>query len=264
MAKPKLEALRNEYDALLKTCEIRPNRLAAVKKICETVLANRLRYEKIAAETGVPWFMVGAIHSLESSLRFDKHLHNGDPLSARTVQVPKGRPKGGSPPFTFEESAIDALTFDKLTLDLDRSFAGICFKLEGYNGFGSRSRGINTPYLWSFSNHYTKGKFVKDGVYDPEAVSQQCGAAVILRRLLEMQAIQFEEHVEPELKDDLSITFSKKKSTNASKVEDVMKFQRMLNTQPGVFLVVDGVPGSRTSDAVKLVFGHFLKGDPRA
>ena len=40
---------------------------------------------------------------------------------------------------------------------------------------------VLTPYLWSFSNHYKKGKFVKDGKFDPEFVSKQCGAAVILK-----------------------------------------------------------------------------------
>jgi hypothetical protein len=37
--------------------------------------------------------------------------------------------------------------------------------------------------VWSFSNHYEKGKYVADGKYDPEAVSQQCGTAVIAQTL---------------------------------------------------------------------------------
>jgi len=42
---------------------------------------------------------------------------------------------------------------------------------------------VKSPYLWSFSNHYLKGKYVADGKWDPNAVSQQAGAMVILRRL---------------------------------------------------------------------------------
>jgi len=42
--------------------------------------------------------------------------------------------------------------------------------------------------LWSFSNHYTKGKYVKDGVFDPNAVSQQVGSALVLKRLVERGA----------------------------------------------------------------------------
>jgi hypothetical protein len=35
------------------------------------------------------------------------------------------------------------------------------------NGFGYRAHGINSPYLWSYSNQYHAGKFVSDGVYSP-------------------------------------------------------------------------------------------------
>jgi lysozyme family protein len=57
--------------------------------------------------------------------------------------------------------------------------------LELYNGWGYRKIGSVTPYLWSFSNLYVKGKFVRDGVLDPEVISKQTGAAVILKRMLE-------------------------------------------------------------------------------
>lgn len=44
--------------------------------------------------------------------------------------------------------------------------------------FGSRSlprnRGKPSAYLWSFSNHYEKGKYVRDRVWDPNYVSKQC------------------------------------------------------------------------------------------
>ena len=52
-----------------------------------------------------PWFFLGVIHAMESRFNFERHLHNGDPLSARTVRVPKGFPKAGNPPFTWEVSA---------------------------------------------------------------------------------------------------------------------------------------------------------------
>jgi len=55
------------------------------------------------------------------------------------------------------------------------------YLLEKYNGFGYRMRRVPTPYLWSFSNLYEKGKFLQDGRFDPEAVSKQCGAALMLK-----------------------------------------------------------------------------------
>ena len=51
--------------------------------------------------------------------------------------------------------------------------------------------GINTPYLWSFSNHYTRGKFTSDGNWDSSAVSQQCGAGVILHDLVQRGVVRF-------------------------------------------------------------------------
>lgn len=58
----------------------------------------------------------------------------------------------------------------------------ILYRLEAYNGFACRALNppINTAYLWSFSNQYASGKYVADHDFDPNAVSPQCGAAVIL------------------------------------------------------------------------------------
>lgn len=59
------------------------------------------------------------------------------------------------------------------------------YLLEAYNGFGYRGRGVPSPYLWSFSNLYRAGKFVADCVFDPNTVSKQCGAAVMVRVMQE-------------------------------------------------------------------------------
>ena len=47
----------------------------------------------------------------------------------------------------------------------------------------SRQYGVPSPYLWSGTNVYTRGKFVRDGVYDPNAVSAQIGAVALLKRM---------------------------------------------------------------------------------
>jgi lysozyme family protein len=122
---------------------------------------------------------------MEASLNFQTHLHNGDSLTERTLHEPKNRPERGSPPFTWEESAKDALTLEHLDQWHDWSLAGILYRLERYNGFGYRRRHppVSTPYLWSFSNFYTSGKYVRDGVFSETAVSDQCGAAVLLFQL---------------------------------------------------------------------------------
>jgi hypothetical protein len=43
---------------------------------------------------------------------------------------------------------------------------------------------IRSPYLWSFSNHYDQGKFRFDGQFDRDLVSDQCGAAVLLKSMV--------------------------------------------------------------------------------
>lgn len=182
---PVKAALAREYGTLWESCTIRPQRAATVDAVVDRITKHRKRYEAAAKGAGVPWYVVAIIHQLESSGNFETHLHNGDPLSARTKRVPAGRPATGKPPFTWEESAADALRLQKLDQWRDWSVPGTLFVFERYNGMGYRNRGLPSPYLWSFSTHYSKGKFVADGRFSPTAVSEQCGAAVLLRRLVE-------------------------------------------------------------------------------
>lgn len=178
--------VRTAYEKLFTGCTIKPEHLGEVTKDVTNICNNKGRYEAVASKLNIPWYFVGLIHCMEASLNFKTHLHNGDPLTARTVHVPAGRPQTGNPPFTWEESAIDALTLRGLNKVTDWSLPSILYHLEGYNGFGYRGEDppINTPYLWSYSNNYTSGKFVADGKYDPDAVSKECGAAVLLRQMV--------------------------------------------------------------------------------
>ena len=169
-----------------------------VQNIAKAIGLNKQRYEEVsetAAEaipngSYCPWYVIGLIHLMECSLSFTKHLHNGDPLSARTVHVPVGRPKKGSPPFTWHQSATDAIRMlDFNNAEFRTKWEYIPFvlqKLEEYNGLGYRNKGIYSPYLWAGTNHYTKGKYVADGKWDPNAISKQTGVAPILSRLLAM------------------------------------------------------------------------------
>lgn len=187
-------SLASEYSLLYESCLIRPNRKAAVGQVVRRLTANRPRYEKVAEALKMPWYVVAVIHNMEAGGDFKRHLHNGDPLSARTTHVPAGRPKTGKPPFTWEASAIDALTGQGLGTWKDWSIPGALYKLEGYNGWGYRDHHptVKSPYLWSFSNHYTKGKFVRDNVFSPTAVSKQCGAAVLLSNLVSRKLAKIE------------------------------------------------------------------------
>ena len=110
--------------------------------------------------------------------------------------MPKANPGGGKlppsidNPYTWEESALDCLInvckFHKIT---DWSIGNYLWISEKFNGLGYRSKKINTPYVWSYTNHYGTpphiGKYVSDGKFDPTAISKQAGCAAYLLRMKE-------------------------------------------------------------------------------
>src|SRR5688572_18036915 len=52
-----------------------------------------------------------------------------------------------------------------------------------WHGYRALHPEVLSPYLWSFSNHYTNGKFTSDSNFDPNAVSKQCGCAILVRHM---------------------------------------------------------------------------------
>jgi lysozyme family protein len=183
-------SLRDEYNVLFQRMSLRSERLGEIEAIHRRITAEGAfaRYREVEQTTGIPWFVVAIVHNLESSLRFDRHLHNGDRLTARTVRVPAGRPRPpATPPFSWHDSAIDALKMKRLEQRTDWSVEGIAFVLEGYNGWGYRDHHphIKSPYLWSGTTNYTRGKYVADGVFSETAVSAQCGGMALLRYMMD-------------------------------------------------------------------------------
>lgn len=258
-------ALAKQYSDLFNRCEIAPDKIAEVEGVVQRIVNFQNHYAPVAAQSTVPWYVIAVIHSMECSLDFTEHLHNGDSLKRRTVNEPVGRPKTGQPPFAWDVSALDALVYDGFTTWDDWSVGGICYKLEGYNGWGYRAHNINSPYLWSYSNLYTSGKYIADGVWSDTAVSRQCGAAVILRRLSEHGAVDLASPPSPKLPDvtDLpEVPYALFASSDPKELEKAEDLQRLLNMFPGISLRVDGVAGPRTSAAYKTVTGKYLPGDP--
>ena len=164
-------ALAAEYVDLWRSCVIRASRVAEVDAIVDRLVAHKDRYTKAGLPQGVPWHVVAVVHMLEDGGNFAAPLHNGNPLRARTGH-------------TWEASASDALMFDGLGTWKNWSLPGTLFALERFDGFGYRQKKIHSPYLWSFSNQYSKGTFIGDNEFSPTAVAEQCGAAVLLRRMV--------------------------------------------------------------------------------
>jgi lysozyme family protein len=257
------DSLRAEYKNLFESCDTRPQYQAEIDGDVTKMVANKTRYQTVSAATKVPWTVIAVNHELECGLSFDRHLHNGDPLSAKTVHVPKGRPPG-NPPWTWEASAEDALTeYAKWT---DWSLAGTLFMLERYNGTGYRlyHPSVLSPYLWSYSNHYSAGKYGADGVWSPTLVSKQPGTAVLLRRLAEVGESAFADQPAPAAgATPLVVPYAAAKPTDAGVIAAATALQTWLNTHSGIFVKPDGWAGKGTSDAYKAVTGSHLPGDPR-
>ena len=189
-----LSVIADEYRAMFAAAAIKSDRLERVDLACTRLLGFQDRYRAIGDRLSIPWYFIGLVHTMESSCNFACHLHNGDRLTERTTHVPAARPprEAGDPPFTWEQSAIDALKSHQLHVKSDWSLPAVLFRLEKYNGWGYRFKGLASPYLWSFSDRYVAGKYVADGVFDPTAVSDQCGAAVMLKRLEQRGEVELE------------------------------------------------------------------------
>lgn len=177
--------LRPEYIDWWRRAKLDPEARDRVAAQVKRIINYRPVYEKAVANMMIPWWFVAVLHYRESGLDFKTHLHNGDPLSARTVHVPAGRPLS-APPFSWEVSAADALQMKGLHKLTDVSIERLLFEAERFNGFGYRNRNDESVYVWSGTNMSDeKGKFVRDGVYDRNAPEKQLGVAALMLELQE-------------------------------------------------------------------------------
>ena len=153
----------------------------------------------------VPWWFVAIVSEREygGPPHWDRQLGQGDPLH----QVSQNEPAGRGP---FLEHAGDVTpghdAWTRCCLDAlvdcaphaarwtDWSVGGALTLLEQYNGLGYAARGLPSPYLWSGTDQYKSGKFVRDGVFDPDVVDSQLGCAGLLRAMMALDpSIAFDD-----------------------------------------------------------------------
>jgi len=165
-----------------------------IKSAVSRIVTNRLRYDSVEKKTGVPWWVVAILHMRESSFSMNAWLANGDPLSGPTVQVPAGLRCPGNPPWSWEDAAVVSLRHHNGTEKPELNTVGAALDyIERYNGLGYRTgAGRNTippsssPYIWSGTTGYERGKYVADGRFSSTAIDAQIGAAAIM---MELQAL---------------------------------------------------------------------------
>jgi lysozyme family protein len=185
------DALKAEYFNLYNHVAIRNSAVKELTRAARIIASAsaKLRYQEVESDTGVPWYVVGALHYREASLNFMGHLHNGDPLLMRTVHVPANRPPPPWPPNGIVDpkqlwriSAKDAL-HGLAAMTSKWTLQRTCYAFEAYNGFGCRDHGIKSPYLWNYTNWYSGGGFPRDHYFDPKYQSKQAGLVAILVEL---------------------------------------------------------------------------------
>lgn len=166
--------------------KIGPAKMAEALSVARRLISHRSRYEAVSDATSVPWWLIACLHERESGGDFSTYLGNGEPLSHVTRLVPKGR----GPFSSWEEGAQDALQVQgwsgKYSMS-DWSDVAFClFKAEEYNGFGYRlyHSAVSSPYIWSGTDQYTRGKYASDGKFDADLVDKQLGVATMLQALI--------------------------------------------------------------------------------
>jgi lysozyme family protein len=152
----------------------------AARRLCAR--PAKTRYQVIARETAVPWFVIALIHWREAGQSWAANLAQGDPWDRVSIHVPRGR----GPFRSFEAAAVDALTNCQPYAAgwKDWTAGGAMTLLEQYNGLGYAARGLSSPYVWAGTDQYERGKFVADSVFDPNAVDRQLGCACILKAMM--------------------------------------------------------------------------------
>lgn len=150
----------------------------------KSLVAAKSRYQAVEKITGVPWFIIAVIHEREASQSWSGNLAQGDPWNQVSVHVPRGR----GPFQSWQSAAIDALTncAPYAAKNHDWSIGGSLTLLEEYNGLGYASRSLPSPYVWSGTDQYKNGKYVRDGVFDPFVVDVQLGCAGLLLAMIQL------------------------------------------------------------------------------
>lgn len=158
--------------------------------------AAKVRYQSLSARTAVPWPFIAVAHEREASQDWMGNLAQGDPWNHISVHDPAGR----GPFKSWEDAAVDALLNcpPHAGKNRDWSIGGTLTMLEEYNGLGYASMGRPSPYIWSGTNQYVSGKYIRDHVFDPNVIDAQLGCAGLLMAMMALDpTISFGATISP-------------------------------------------------------------------
>jgi len=184
------DTTKSGYANLWAKAQILPQRQNEAKALAAKLNAHRSQYEAIETVTKIPWWWIACIHERESGTDFSTYLGNGEHVvgpsamahGRKTVLVPRGR--GPFP--SFVAGAIDALEYEGYVGITDWSLPHALYLAEAYNGWGYIGR-INSPYVWSWTNLYSSGKFQENrhgSWFNPNLHDPQPGVAAMLKAMI--------------------------------------------------------------------------------
>lgn len=152
--------------------------------VAKRLVAAKQRYLTVAQKTGIPWVFITVTHQRESSQNWNRSLAQGDPWNQVSTHVPAGR----GPFRSWEDAAYDALVNcpPYASRNKDWSIGGLLTKLEEYNGLGYAAKGVPSPYIWSGTDQYKSGKYIRDHVYDANTVDAQLGCAGLIMAMMSL------------------------------------------------------------------------------
>lgn len=173
--------------------QIRPNHLSELQRYSNTLMSFKTTYyDPAEKQSGVPWYVIGALDCREEDFNHNCYLGNGDPLSRPTHHVPRGR----GPFKTWADGAADALMLDgwnKLPAGQVWDISNALTRCEKYNGMGYATRGILSPYVWALTNKQQPGKYVADGQFDSRTWDSQPGCAALFLALKQFHGVNLME-----------------------------------------------------------------------
>lgn len=172
-------ALEPEYANLLA-------RMHITRQSEATIIAGKLlqfvkegKYAEVADKLGIPQLFIATSFEREAASNFRLSPAQGDPWNEVSRHVPKGL----GPYQSWSTSALAAYTLERLD-KIGRenwTWTRLCYEGELFNGFGYRAHGVHTPYDWSGTNNYARGKFTGDHRFDLSVADQQLGIIPVAR-----------------------------------------------------------------------------------
>lgn len=164
---------KEKYELLWVNCQITGD----VDFVVNKIKRHKARYLHGQKLSGVPWYIIAGIHNMEAGGSFSRNMVNGQRIDRRTTIIPEGL----GPWKCWEDSVKQAL--ERRKLPKVWSVANTLYFLEKYNGLGylKYHKEVNSPYLWSKTNHYQRGKYVSDGRWSSSDISKQVGIVAILK-----------------------------------------------------------------------------------